>query len=216
MSDSTALPITMRAMELSDTPAVIELHRRYLHRGFFVDLGERFLGLYYRTFLTSPAAVALIAERDGGCVGFLVGTVNEAAHRRHVARLDRARLARAGALSLAAKPQLTARFFRTRARRYARGLDSARRQDGPRTGCEQVGVLHHVAVDESARRSGTGRALAGGFADVARSHGTGRLRLYAEGDNDAAHAFYLSQGWSPAGKSTDVEGQEWVTFVRDL
>ncbi|MFI0449676.1 GNAT family N-acetyltransferase [Actinomadura sp. 6N118] len=211
-----ATTVMLRVMELSDVPLVAELHRRCLHQGFFVDLGERFLGHYYRTFVTSPAAVTLVAEREGVFAGFLVGTVDERVHRRHVARLDRGRLARAGALSLTLRPRLTAKFVRTRARRYAQGLDRARQSGTESRPSKTTGVLHHMAVNDTARRSGVGRMLVDGYATLARTQGTSRLTLEAREDNPGAQRFYEDLGWTPRDKHAGVDGGEWLTYGLDL
>ncbi|WP_395111476.1 GNAT family N-acetyltransferase [Actinomadura sp. SCN-SB] len=215
-SEPQAAMLMLRVMEIGDVPQVADLHRRYLHQGFFVDLGERFLGHYYRTFVTSPAAVALVGECDGAFAGFLVGTVDERVHRRHVANLDRARLVRAGALSLSMRPRLTARFVRTRARRYAQGLEQAR-QSGmqPRTPTT-AGVLHHMAVDGARRRSGVGRMLARGFVALARTQGTRRLTLEVLEENRAARLFYEGLGWTPRDMHDGVDGEHWLTYGMNL
>ncbi|MFC4563413.1 GNAT family N-acetyltransferase [Nocardiopsis mangrovi] len=202
-------------MELSDVPAAVHLHRSNLPTGFFVELGERFLGRYYRTFLTSPAAVALVAEVEGRPAGFLVGCTDEIVHRRHIMRLDRWRLARAGAASLLVRPELTARFMRTRAQRYIRGMRRATEgQTAVTSG--RTGMLSHIAVDASHRRTGVGAALVAGFTDIARVHGVDRLRLYTAGDNEPAQRFYERLGWEKQEEQPDMDGKLWTHFVLEL
>lgn len=207
--------VSLRVMELSDMPAVVRLHRLNLPPGFFVELGTRFLSRYYRTYLTSPAAVALVAEAGDEVVGFLVGCTDEAVHRRHVMRLERWPLARAGAASLLVRPQLTARFLRTRAPRYARRL-----RRGP-TGRQasahgRVGMLSHIAVADSHRRHGVGAALVGAFVDVAHAHHVGHLRLYTAHDNKPAQSFYERLGWRRRPEQTDVDGKRWTPYALDI
>ena len=146
-------------MDVNDTAFAADLHYRDVPGGFFVDLGTRFLRANYRSFITSPASVALIGEQGGRPVGFLVGTVGHAAHSRHVARSDRTRLAVAGALAILPRPRGLGRFARTRLTRYVTGLARARRLPRERGTALRVGVHSTVAVDETARRSGVGRIL---------------------------------------------------------
>ncbi|TDD85232.1 GNAT family N-acetyltransferase [Actinomadura rubrisoli] len=206
--------MTLRVMEVSDIPFAVDLHVRHLYRGFFVDLGERFLEHYHRSFITSAAGVALVGELDGRPAGFLLGTIDEAAHRRHLARLDRVRLIRAGTISLVARPGQASRFLRTRARRYAGGLRTHLKTPGAQR--VPTGVLHHVAVEEASRQAGVGRALAHGFTEITRLHGTRRLRLYTEPGNHQAQAFYQGLGWTAWTRQGDIDGRPWAAFVLDL
>ncbi|WP_435107112.1 GNAT family N-acetyltransferase [Nocardiopsis synnemataformans] len=213
-------PVSLRVMELSDVPVAVHLHRTNLPTGFFVELGDRFLSRYYRTFLTSPAAVALVAEVEGRAVGFLVGSTDEAVHHRHVIDLSRWDLARAGVTALLFRPELTARFMRTRARRYLKGIRRAPErattsQEGPR-GTVRAGVLSHIVVDSTLRRGGVGAVLVKGFASIARVHGVKRLSLYTSHDNHAAQRFYQRLGWQSHPWQTDIDGKSWTPFTLDL
>ncbi|MFI6532043.1 GNAT family N-acetyltransferase [Nonomuraea sp. NPDC050547] len=200
-------------MELRDVPDIVRLHRADLSQGFFVELGERFLTRYYRTFLTSPAAVALIAELGDELAGFLVGCTDVRVHRRHVVKLERWRLARAGAASLLLRPDLTARFVRTRAQRYARGIRAADTTEGT---ARRTGVLNHIAVHRALRRCRVGSALVSGFVDIAKVHGVEQLVLQAEQGNEAAHRLYADLGWKRGAPVRDTEGKAWTPFALDL
>ena len=210
-------PVSLRAMELADVPTAVRLHRTNLPTGFFVELGDRFLRRYYRTFLTSPAAVALVAEVEGTMVGFLVGSTDEVAHHRHTIDLSRWGLARVGATALLARPELTAHFMRTRARRYLRGI---RRRTAPTTAAEgepvRTGVLSHIAVDEPGRGAGVGTALVEGFVRIAAVHGVEQLRLYTGPGNDTARNFYKRLGWREHTVQHDLDNKPWVPFTLDL
>lgn len=209
--------VSLRAMELADVPTAVRLHRANLPVGFFVELGERFLSRYYRTFLTSPAAVALVAQVEGEVVGFLVGSTDEDAHYRHTLDLSRWGLARAGVTALLTRPELTARFLRTRARRYLNGIRrSGERALTPTGTTVRTGVLSHIAVDNTVRRGGVGAILVEGFIRIARVHNIERLRLYTSQDNDAAQRFYKRLGWEERSLQHDIDGKPWVPFTLDL
>lgn len=206
--------VSLRVMELRDIPAVVHMHRINLSQGFFVELGDKFLSRYYRTFLTSPAAVALIAEVDGERAGFLVGCTDAAVHHRHVIRLERWRLARAGAASLLLRPALTAKFMRTRAQRYTRGLKRARgHAPAGTTESQRTGVLSHIAVRDDLRRHGVGRALVTAFVNIAKVHGVECLQLQAAADNTAAQRFYEGLGWKQDAEIQDPDDKTWISYV---
>ncbi|WP_046470271.1 GNAT family N-acetyltransferase [Allosalinactinospora lopnorensis] len=208
--------MSLRVMELGDVPTVVRLHRANLPAGFFVELGDRFLGRYYRTFLTSPAAVALIAEVEGTAVGFLVGATDEVVHHRHVMHLNRWDLARCGMASLLVRPELTARFVRTRARRYLRGMRRRRSAGSAQEEWGRTGVLSHIAVQTRLRGAGVGAALVGGFVEIAKVHGVERLRLFTSCDNEPAQRFYKRLGWQTRPEQCDADGKRWVPFTLDL
>ena len=207
-----------RLMELTDVPFAVDLHRTVLPRGFFVDLGPRFLSAYYRSYLTSPAAIGLVAVIDGQRAGYLVGTIDRDAHYRHVVRSDRWRLAILGAMSLIVRPHLAVRFARTRLTRYVRGVRRFAREPQivVTTHGQCHGVLSHVAVTPTHRRMAAGRTLTEAFADVARSSGSICADVLTRADNVAARTMYETLGWSLNTEQTDVDGHEWATYRYEL
>lgn len=210
-------PVDVRPMQRADIAFAVQLHTEALHPGFFVRLGPRFLTAYYRTYLASPSAIALVAEQRGERVGFLVGIVDRDSHYRHVIRNERLGLGFALLASLAARPALVSRFIRTRLVRYARGIRRHQRSisiSQPRLGCP--GVLSHVAVCEAFRRTGVGQALVSHFVDGARSSGTTRLSLIALADDPSTSTFYEQQGWEFEGVRRDADGFKWTTYSLGL
>lgn len=215
VNDVASEPV-IRLMELADIDFAVRLHGDCLPTGFFVQLGRRFLAAYYRSYLTSPAAIGLVAEQRGKPVGFLVGTVDRDVHHRHVARAERLRLAVRGATALAVRPRLATRFIQTRLVRYLRGL---RRMSAPADGASATdaqAVLSHVAVAPEARRTGLGHALVARFVEVVRSHGTRRVGLLAHAENAAAESLYGKMGWQRGDEKRDVDGVRWVSYTFDL
>lgn len=212
--------VTMRVVELSDVGPTARLHLKALPGGFFVSLGPRFLRAYHRTFLTSPAGIALLAECGGATVGFVVGTVDEATHYRHVLRRDRWALGIRGLASLISQPSLGYRFVRTRLLRYLRGLARLSRPS-PVPSAEVVhlptaGVLSHMAVDASRRGEGIGRDLLAAFAETAKAQGARTVRLSTASDNEVARRFYERAGWREVDERPDVDGRLWTHYSQDL
>lgn len=212
--------LTLRLVELGDVGPTARLHAKALPGSFFVSLGPRFLRAYHRTFLTSPAGIALLAECDGMTVGFVMGTVDEATHYRHVVRRDRTALGARGIASLASRPALAGRFVRTRLLRYLRGLVRLSRPSS--ITCEEAvhlptaGVLSHMAVDASHQGEGIGRILLEAFAETAKAQGARTVRLATATDNDGARRFYERAGWQQGDERADVDGRRWMHYSRDL
>lgn len=214
--------VLVRPLGRRDLAFAAALHARSLPHGLFPRLGERFLRRYYATFVRSPWAVALLAESGGRPIGTLVGTADDRAHYRFVARRCWLPLVGAGLRSLAVQPGVAWWFLRTRGGRYARGL--VRLARGNQTGSgepgsagpvRREGVLTHVAVDEQARGSGAGGELVTAFTAWAGSRGTSHLRLVTHGTEGAA-AFYERLGWTVSGRRKGLDGGMWTELRLDL
>lgn len=200
----------------------MELHRRRLPHGFFVRLGPRYLRAYYRTFIGNDSAVALVAEKDGGVDGFIVGAVDAEEHRYFVLRQHGWRLAATGLLALATRPTVAMEFGRTRVGRYARAImrqirwaPSAPPGENPQSPRTGTAVLTHVAVDTASARRGTGTLLVSAFTDEARRRGAKRIELVTLAGTDGAADFYRRLGWRESGVSKAV-GEPFHRFVLDL
>lgn len=203
------------ALSPDDTAATAHLHASQLGHGFFGCLGERFLAAYHATFLASPHAVAFVAASGDRTVGFLVGTLAPQGHTRWVLRERGRRLAVLGALALAARPALAARFVRTRSGPYARRLLTGRRDRTPVPAADlrlRVAVLTHVAVDPSVRGSGVGSALVDAFVDSARCAGAERALLVTLEGERGAGPFYERLGWARTDSRTDRDGHPIAEF----
>ena len=213
-------PVILRVVELADVGRTAHIHAASLPGGFFVALGQRFLRCYHRTFLTSPAGGAILAESEGVTVGFIVGTIDEATHYRHVVRRDRWSLGARGLLALITKPRLALRFVRTRALRYGRGLVRLSRRPAELpsevTPLLTCGVLSHMAVEPSSRGAGIGATLLSAFEETACALGARTVRLSTATDNTAAQSFYERAGWQRSDVRSDVDGHSWVHYSRSL
>jgi ribosomal protein S18 acetylase RimI-like enzyme len=208
--------VALRPMELSDVGKAVELHVSQLPPGFFVQLGPRFLAAYYRSYLTSPAAISLIAVIDGVNAGFLVGTIDRNAHYRHVARHGRYRLAAVGAVALVSDPAMLVRFVKTRSARYARGLLRFASQQPDSSQASDAAVLSHVAIDPRYRRRSAASALVGSFEAIAASSGARAAHVLTRRDNDPARRLYEARGWVVSGEQIDVDGHHWCSMEKVL
>lgn len=212
--------VQVRAMAPADLRFVAHLHRSWLAHGLFPALGPRFLRAYLSTYAASPFGLAYMALLDGVPVGYLVGTVDERAHLRHVLRRCGIHLALLGLAALLVRPRLAWHFARTRARRYiTAGTRLVRSGTSPATSPGSAGVvavLSHVAVSEAARGTGIGGELVRRFVDDARSSGATAARLLTKADDGGASGFYERLGWCAHGVITDRDGITWARFRLDL
>ncbi|MGI8806613.1 MAG: GNAT family N-acetyltransferase [Acidimicrobiales bacterium] len=211
----------MQPLGRGDLAFAADLHTRALPHGFFPKLGTAFMRRYYATFLRSPWAAALVATTEEGRVGVLVGTFDDGAHYRFVARRFWFPLVVSGSSALARRPAVAWWFLRTRGRRYARGLvrlaglTDGNVGGGAPAAVAQVGVLAHLAVVESARGKGAGGELVATFVEQARRRGGSHLRLVTHSSAGAAQ-FYERLGWALVGERDGLDGTAWTEFRLDL
>jgi GNAT superfamily N-acetyltransferase len=223
----------------ADLRYAADLHERALGHGFFVSLGTRFLGRYWRTFAEGPRGVALVATADGAPVGALCGTTANRAHFAWALRHHGLVLAFWGVLGLLRRPALGWHFLRTRAFRYVRNLlrlgrnlvgrpvevgggdenvspDERRDRDAGAPSAP-VAVLVHMMVEPDARGSGVGRALVSAFVERAREDGATEARLVTLDGDRGAEGFYARVGWDVDRElPADAVREDRIAMRRDL
>lgn len=213
---------TARPLTAADIPFAVALHLAALPHGFLVSLGPRALSAYYRGFVGSPYAIALVGELDGIPAGIALGVTDGGAHQRYAVRRHGWRLASAVTLELLRHPRMAALFVWSRAGRYARGI---LRSVLPDTGVGlratsgrdgRVGALVHLAVTEVARRRGVGSALVIQFVDAARRAGAERVELVTKTGSEDAQRFYQRLGWERAPVRDDDVNEGLARFVLHL
>jgi GNAT superfamily N-acetyltransferase len=216
--------IEVRSMAAGDLPAAARLHATLLPHGFFPRLGQRYLRAYYRTFMSSPYGIALVACLADQPVGVLVGTTCNAAHYRWVIHHQGIPLAWLGAMAMLVRPAVAAWFVRTRLRRYARRLlrlplRSVPAERDASTGgpaADDIAVLTHVMVSDDVQGQGIGTALAERFAMVAKAAGASRAALVTMSGRAGASTFYKRLGWEHLEDRSGHDGRQLSVFTRAL
>ena len=219
----------VQPMSDNDTEQTAHLHITHLPAGFFPQLGHRFVRRWHQTFIDCPTGVALvIRDADGRVAAFLLGTIDQHAYVRHVLNHDRLALASRGIVGLVAHPIVAKRFFRTRARPYARRLarqtlptfrsrtTASQRSVGSRRRVPvsgPIGVVHAVVTDPAARRAGYGRMLLSQFESELAAAGTPLGQLVTRVDGNAAE-FYGRLGWRETARLVNRDGQKIIQFHR--
>ncbi len=211
---------TIRAMGPRDGRFASTLHRSALPHGFFPMLGRRFLQRYLSSFVCSEHAVALVAERDGESVGYLVGVLDEPRHYRHVVRHHGPMLTASGLVALSVRPCLAWWFIRSRALRYLVGLRRLSRVQVPSSGRvidgRSAAVLTHLAVAADARGSGVGGELVAAFEAAVVAAGLTSARLLTRAGDAGAGRFYESRRWVPSELTMDRDGVAWSRYRIEL
>ncbi|MET9982549.1 GNAT family N-acetyltransferase [Streptomyces rochei] len=203
----------IRLMGHEDLAFVVAEHLRHFPDGFFARLGPKFLTAYDRTYLTGPDARAYIAEVNGQLVGFIIGGIDPAAHRRHVLHEHGRGLLLRALGSLCLQPRLALHFLRTRLVRYGRKLI-------PNRGAQQTSVLGHIGVTavldyvvvvEHARGRGIGERLIARFVKDATDAGCVRVTLVTAAEGGAG-PYYEQHGWLHQGEIRRSEGRLLLAY----
>ena len=203
----------------ADAAFCATVHAHLLGHGFFVSLGHRFLTAYYKSFVASPHAVAVVATLEGHRVGMLVGVLRTRPHRRWLLSERGPRLLILAALGFAARPGVAVTFARTRLRRYVAAMRRQKRpgdQGGRVAGPADPAVLSHVAVLPGVQGLGIGRLLVQRFTDAAAGAGVGTAVLATLADDAGAGPFYQSLGWREERTQKTADGVMVRLFSKDL
>lgn len=207
--------VVVRPMSNKDVRFATTLHLQSLNHGLFPAMGKGFLGAYLRTFVSSPFAIALIAERDGEPIGYLVGTEDDRAHYGHVIRTNWPSLAPRGLVALVVRPAVAIRFARTRAARYARGAVRLTGKTDARGPSVKDASLTHMAVSARCRGQGVGKALVAAFLEALSQSNAKGVRLLTRSNSAGAGRFYEKLGWCLVTEFTDQDGVKWLRYRRD-
>jgi ribosomal protein S18 acetylase RimI-like enzyme len=171
-------PVELRRAAPADVEAAVALHRCAIPYSLNSRLGAAHMAAAYRILLRDAGAAVAVAVRGGHIAGVVVAGLEPAAlERRLLARLGpRGWLRMACGLALRPSPVLEAL-------RASRPVIHQGRPVVPR--------LIAIAVDESGRQRGVGRALVGAVDDFVR----GPYHLETRADNADARAFYARCGF---------------------
>jgi ribosomal protein S18 acetylase RimI-like enzyme len=200
-------PMTRRDVELA-----ARWHSEEFPDGFYPRLGSRFLAAYYRTFLTSPYAVALVTVAGGRITGYVAGTFDERRHGRWVLLRYCVLLVAVGTLCLLLRPWLWRDFVRCRAIRYLRRLVRAVLEAITPQRTVAAGELAYIVTAQEARGQGVGASLLNEFRDRASRAGTRELRLVTAADAPRLSSFYQRHGWLPGERRTTLDGRALASF----
>lgn len=68
------ISMNIRKATSKDIKGIVDVHCSAFKGFFLTELGSSFLQLYYSSYFNEPSAVLLVAENDGGIVGFSSAT----------------------------------------------------------------------------------------------------------------------------------------------
>jgi len=176
--------VALRAAGPNDASATAALHAAGIGDGFLPKLGPRVLRLLHKRMTLDPSSFVLVATSGRGIDGFVAGTTD-------VGRLYKSFLRRDGVVAALLAAPRAPRLWRAALEtlRYSGRTDSS----WPRA------ELLAIAVDDSVRGKGLGRALTRGLQDELTRRGVTEAKVVVGADNAAALALYRATGFRSAG-----------------
>lgn len=180
-------PVSLRPARSEDAPAIAGLHASSIRTGFLPRLGRRFLTRLYRSMVSWPGSIVLVADDGTGPAGFVAGVEDVGVFYRRFLFRDGL------AAALAALPRL---LLPGNARRAWETLSYEGGSDGPNA------ELLAMAVAEDQRGRGLGIELGARFLSDLSSRGVPRVRVVVGADNSTAIGLYRRLGFSD---SRDME-----------
>ncbi|HEX2375352.1 MAG TPA: GNAT family N-acetyltransferase [Actinomycetota bacterium] len=197
-------PVVVRPARVGDAAAMARLHADGMPDAFLPTLGPRFLARLYRALATDPEAVALVAERGGGVVGFAAGVTSVGGFYRRFAR------GHGPAAALAAAPRLVRPSVARRLLETVRYPAAEVAGNGHLPDAE----LLSIAVAPAFRTGGTGRALADGVLAGLAGRGVDDIKVVVGAANQGANRFYAKVGFREAGRLTVHQGTPSNVWIR--
>ncbi|MDZ4232092.1 MAG: GNAT family N-acetyltransferase [Candidatus Pacearchaeota archaeon] len=164
-----------------DAETVAELHRTEIATGFLSSLPQRFLVRFYKELITSDSSFCVVAEEQGGVVGFASGSTNPSSFSRSLL-LHSFFFAVRVLLPQMLNPLRLKRMFESL-------LYPQKMKEGPKA------ELFSIAVGKEFQGKGAAPAMLHEFAKEMKRRGVRRFKLAVGRDLKRAIAFYEKSGF---------------------
>lgn len=198
MTDNTVISLGPEHLD-----QCVDLHLQAFPDFFLSQLGKGFLAEFYRAFVDDPDAITGVVVDQGQVRGVVVGTVRPDGFFSRLLKRRWLAFAWASLALLLRRPVTAPRLLR--AVRYRGNVPIE--VDGA--------LLSSICVTPAGQGSGIGAALIHHFTERIREAGVGAYLVTDKVGNDGTNAFYLRQGWRPAGFYETPEGREMNCYVLD-
>lgn len=194
--------IEIRKVEPEDIRHVVDIHLLSFRNFFLSSLGAPFLNLFYRSILSDPSGVALLAGSEGRIVGFIFGSTHPAGLYRRLLRSQVVRFAIVALPSFLRNPFILPRLMR------AFKMPS-RKFPGPK-----CAMILSIAVDPDFQSRGIGKNLVKRFLSEVSMRGSNMVILDTDAiGNDLVNQFYQSLGFTLHNTYVTPEGRSMNEYL---
>lgn len=196
---------SIRQMDISDVPSVVQVHLESFPGFFLTFLGPAFLRELYAATLAEPSGIGLVAENERGICGFVTGTAQPAGFYRRLLRRRWWRFALASAIPIIKRPSIVPRLLRAFSM-----PERATQQEGR-------GTLMSIAVLPDTKGKDIGKALIYSFLKEADKRDLQQVDLLSDRyHNDDVNAFYHGLGFRCERQFTTPEGRTMNEYIIDV
>ena len=176
--------------------AIAELHTRAFPQFFLTQLGVSFLSTLYKGYVEDENSGILLADEQGGLIGFLAYSNNYPQFYKNLIRYHLPKFAACAALAAIRHPSFIKRLLR------------AFKKSGSVVKQEQYVELASICVEPTAEGKGVGSALIDALKRIVDFEKYAYINLETDAvDNERANRFYARNGFALAGQYTTAEGR---------
>ncbi len=202
---SPELALTIRKMEDSDVPQVVEIHLKSFPGFFLSFLGARFLTLFYKGVLADTQGIGLVACSENRMVGFVVGVVDQRGFYRNLIRRQWWKFGVAAMGAALRRPVIIPRLVR-----------ALKQPDYVGKSCAAA-CLMSIAVHPVVQGQGVGQMLIEAFSAEAKRRGVKAYCLTTDRDSNArVNRFYQGLGFRLGRTYVTPEGRAMNEYVISL
>jgi ribosomal protein S18 acetylase RimI-like enzyme len=176
-----------RRLTEADIPEITEVHLKAFKNFFLSELGDKFLNLYYKSFLKDSSGFGVgVFDSDKKLLGFSVVTTCSKGFNKNLLIKNIAPFFRTGIGLLLTKPGALLRLARNMTKKSNHDFDNG-----------DYAELFSIAVDPDEQGKGIGKILLENTEKLVSAQGCKRITLTTDFfDNDNTISFYKKMGYS--------------------
>lgn len=198
--------MNIRKATSKDIKGIVDVHCSAFKGFFLTELGSSFLQLYYSSYFKEPSAVLLVAEKDGGIVGFSSATSLSTGFNTRLVKKNFFRYALRGCMITLTKPKALVNLVKNWSHRDSSVVDNG-----------NYAELMSIAVSPNAQGGGIGKLLIQETEEVMKCISAHRFSLTTDYyNNESTIAFYKKCGYEVMYEFTAYPNRKMYRMIKTL
>ena len=197
----------IRKATINDVDGIVKIHKAAFNDFFLTSLGEKFLRLYYRTFINSRDGVVFCSEKNNVMVGF---SATSYVSKGFNSKLIKKNLLKYGLESI--------RLFFTHPKALIRLVKNMNKEskDASVEDDGKYAELYSIAIDPTMQGGGVGRSLLMVTESDVKDHNN-KISLTTDYyNNEKTLAFYNALGYQTYYEFTTYPERKMLRLIKDL
>lgn len=199
--------ITIEKANYHDVNSIVTVHLDAFKNFFLSSLGERFLRLYYRSFIDSKKGIVLCAKEDNKVVGFSACSYECQGFNTSLVKANLLKYMAEAAVLLFTKPVALIRL----AKNMSKESPEAQKFEGG-----ECAELYSIAVSPSCQGKGIGKALLSAIEDDVRKHSNQVSLTTDYYNNEKTIGFYHTLGYEDLYEFTSYPNRKMWRMIKTL